>query len=312
LYCVIGLLSLCLLLLLARFAFMRGELRRLSLQTKALADNARHGARLHSESGDHSLLDIAGAVNLLVDAYESRVRQTEKAEGNIRLSISGISHDMRTPLTALSGYLQLLGKTELSEKQHGHMAAIESSARILSDLVENFYDLSRLELGDDVFAFRVVKLEPFVCERFLAFYESFAARGLEVAIKNAEGEVEALADPLALTRVLNNLIQNVLRYAIGTVSVAFADEKDCAAVIVSNRAKSPLPDETDRIFERFFTADPSRSNRGSGLGLYISRKLTEGMGGAISAEKQGGGTLVLTMRLPKPKALRDSSGAEDH
>ncbi|MDR1512631.1 MAG: HAMP domain-containing histidine kinase [Propionibacteriaceae bacterium] len=301
-YGVIGLLSLCLLLLVARLASTRRELRRLSLRTKALADDARHGSRLFSDSGDRGLVDLAGAVNSLVDAHEGRVRQTEKAESNIRLSISGISHDMRTPLTALSGHLQLLDKTELSDKQREHLAAIDGSARILSDLVDNFYDLSRLELGDDVFAFRVVDLEPFVCERFLAFYETFAARGLEVTIEDAAGGLEAVADPLALTRVLNNLIQNILRYASGTVSVAFADEPERAAVIVSNRTTDLLPDETDRLFERFFTADPSRSNRGSGLGLYISRQLTEGMGGAISAEKRGGDTLVLTIRLPKPDA----------
>ncbi|MDR2354705.1 MAG: HAMP domain-containing histidine kinase [Clostridiales Family XIII bacterium] len=296
---IIGLLSACVVLLLIRLAFLRGELGKLGEQARELKERSRYGARLHSESGDRALTELAGAVNSLVDAYEGRIGRAERAEENIRLSISGISHDLRTPLTALSGYLQLLGKTNAAPQRAEYTAATEDAARTLSDLVENFYDLSRLELGDDIFSRRDTELASFVCERFLAFYENFAERGLTASIRGADRAYHVVADPLALTRVLNNLIQNLLRYASGEISVSFADEGEYAAVIVGNETKGPLPDETEKIFERFFTADPSRSNRGSGLGLYISRKLVEGMGGRIGAEKQNGDALVLTIRLPK-------------
>jgi signal transduction histidine kinase len=298
---IVGLLSACLVCSLVRFAFLRRELSELGVRTGELKERAKYGARLHSESGDRVLTKMAKEVNLLVDEYEGRVKRTERAEDNIRLSVSGISHDLRTPLTALSGYLQLLGKTDLTPRQAEYAAAMKSSARTLSDLVEDFYDLSRLEFGDDIFNCRETELVSFVCERFFAFYESFAERGLEVSVRGADGAYLVAADALALTRVLNNLIQNILRYASGAVSVSFAEAGDCAAVIVGNETKDPLPDETEKLFDRFFTADPSRGNRGSGLGLYVSRKLVEGMGGGISAEKQNGDTLVLTIRLPKAK-----------
>jgi signal transduction histidine kinase len=296
---IVGLLFACFALFL--IAFLRGELRELGKQTRALKACAKYGARLHSESGDRALTEMAEAVNSLVDEYEERVKRAERAEDNIRLSVSGISHDLRTPLTALSGYLQLLGKTELTPRQAEYAAAIKSSARTLSDLVENFYDLSRLELGDDIFSCSETELASFVCERFLAFYENFAERGLEVSVCGADKTYPVVADALALTRVLNNLIQNLLRYASGVISVSFVEEKEFAAVRIGNETKDLLPDETERIFERFFTADPSRSNHGAGLGLYISRKLVEAMGGRIDAERQNGNALVLTIRLPKAK-----------
>jgi signal transduction histidine kinase len=299
-YWIAGALILCLVFSLAQQAFTRGELKRLAARTRALSERAGHGARLHMDGGSRSLSDIAGAVNALVDDYEMRVKRTERIEGNIRLSISVISHDLRTPLTAVSGYLQLLEKSDDAEKRREYMAAIESSVRTLSDLVENFYDLSRLELGDDVFDFREVPLEDFVSERFLAFYESLAERGLEVSICKAPPGLTVSADPLAITRVLNNLIQNLLRYANGAVRVTFAEEETMASVIIANQTQSALPEEADKLFERFYTADSSRSNRGSsGLGLYISRKLVEGMGGTISAEKQNDGMLLIRIRLAK-------------
>jgi signal transduction histidine kinase len=100
---IAGLLSACLVVSLGCFAFLRGELGKLGGQTRELKEYAKHGARLHSESGDRALTEMAGAVNSLVDEYERRVRRAAKAEDKIRLSISGISHDLRTPLTALSG-----------------------------------------------------------------------------------------------------------------------------------------------------------------------------------------------------------------
>ena len=100
-----------------------------------------------------------------------------------------------------------------------------------------------------------------------------------------------------MTRVLNNLIQNLLRYAQGSILIAFAEDGRWAAVIISNETAADLPEETERIFERFYTADPSRSNRSAGLGLYISRKLVTGMGGEISARREGE-RLVVTMRFP--------------
>jgi signal transduction histidine kinase len=310
-YWIAGALLLCFVFSLAQQAFTRRDLKRLAARTRTLSERAKYGARLHLDGGSRSLSDIAGAVNTLVDDYEMRVMQTERIEGNIRLSISGISHDLRTPLTVVSGYLQLLEKLDDAEKRREYIAAIESSVRTLSDLVENFYDLSRLELGDDVFDFRDVQLEDFVSERFLAFYESFVECGLEVSICKAPLSLTVRADLLAITRVLNNLIQNLLRYASGVVTVTFAEEEKMASVIIGNQTQSALPEEADKLFERFYTADSSRSNRGSsGIGLYISRKLVEGMGGTISAEKQNDRMLSITIKLPKsPSKEKEQANA---
>lgn len=140
-----------------------------------------------------------------------------------------------------------------------------------------------------------------MCERFLGFYENFSEKGLEIRICDAEKPPVVAADPLALNRVLNNLIQNLLRYAQGTIIISFSEENDCAAVTISNETAAALPEETDRIFDRFYTVDPSRSSRSAGLGLYISRKLVTGMGGEISARKDGN-KLVVTMKFPRARA----------
>ena len=115
-------------------------------------------------------------------------------------------------------------------------------------------------------------------------------------------------DPLALKRMLHNLIQNLLRYATGTVSISFFEKGDFYAVKVCNETGAALPNDIDSIFDRFYTADQSRSGRGMGLGLYISRKLVNGMGGMICA-KMDGQRLIITVKLPMDsrKTMNDTN-----
>ncbi|MDR1533058.1 MAG: HAMP domain-containing histidine kinase [Clostridiales bacterium] len=295
---IIGVLcGLCLFLAL-RLYLMRWETKRLAERLKELAERARYGARLYLEESDKVLGEIAASLNRVIDGYEERLWRADDMENGVRLSVSGISHDLRTPLTSLRGYVQLLGKTDSPEKREEYMEIIESSARVLSDLIENFYDLSRLEMGDDIFSLRPVNLERAVCERFLGFYENFLKKGIEVTIHDAETAPIVSADPLALDRVLNNLIQNLLRYAKAEAEISFSEENGYCLLTVSNSTDSALPEETGRIFERFYTAGPVRGGKSAGLGLYVTRKLVEGMGGAITA-CGAGGRVVFIIKLMK-------------
>ncbi|MDR1537430.1 MAG: HAMP domain-containing histidine kinase [Clostridiales bacterium] len=218
-------------------------------------------------------------------------------ERNIRLSIFGISHDLRTPLTSLTGYLQLLSKEQDSGKRREYLEVISRSAEVLRDLTENFYELSRLELGETTFTPQSLNLERVVCEGFLNFFENFSQKGIEVEIRETGTAMIALADPVALNRILSNLAQNQLRCACGTVTVAFASEHGSASVTISNESSAPLPPDPERLFERFYTADSSRSNRGSGLGLYVSRKLAEGMAGSLAARFDEGWIALILQLL---------------
>lgn len=296
-YLLIGALAFLCLYFAVRFYLIRREIKRLTVKIGELIENAQYGQRLYLEENDRALAKAILEINRMVDGYENQLRRVSEMERNIRLSISGISHDLRTPLTSLAGYLQLLKKTPSPEKQKDYLDIILASVRALQDLTESFYELSRLELDENSYAFQSLNLEHAVSECFLRFYEDFVRKNIELDIQDAAKPPVVRADPLALQRVLHNLIQNLLRYARGTVSISFFEEGDFHAVQVGNETEAALPNEIDSIFDRFYTADQSRSGRGMGLGLYISRKLVNGMGGMISAQKDGQ-RLFITVKLP--------------
>lgn len=280
-----------------RFYIIRREIRRLTIHIGELGVNACYGQRLYLEENDRALAKAILEINRIVDGYENKLRRIGEMERNIRLTISGISHDLRTPLTSVAGYLQLLKKAPSPEKQKEYLGIILDSVRVIQELTESFYELSRLELDENNYDFQSLNLEHAVCECFLRFYEDFARKNIEIDILDAAKPPIIRADPLALQRVLHNLIQNLMRYAQGTVSVSFVEEVGFHGVKVGNETEVPLPNDIDSIFERFYTADQSRSGQGMGLGLYVSRKLVNDMGGVISAEKDRQ-RIFITVKLP--------------
>lgn len=296
-YLLIGILASFCLFFAVRFYLIRREIKRITIQIRELGANAHYGQRLYLEENDGELAKAILEINGMVDNYESQLRRVGEMERNIRLSISCISHDLRTPLTSLAGYLQLLKKAPSSEKQDEYLGVIMDSVTVLQDMTENFYELSRLELDKDSYVLQGLNLEHAVCECFLRFHEDFARKNIELEIHDAKKPPIVCADPLALQRILQNLIQNLLRYAHGTVSISFFAERGFYAVKIGNETKLTLPDDVDSIFERFQTFDQSRSGQGMGLGLYISRKLANGMGGVMSAEKDRQ-MLFITVKLP--------------
>ena len=296
-YLLIGILAFICMFFAVRFYLVRREIKRLTNQIRELSVNAHYGQRLYLEENDRALAETILEINRMVDGYENQLRRVGAIERNIRLSISGISHDLRTPLTSLAGYLQLLKKAPSPEKQEEYLGVILDSVRVLQDLTESFYELSRLELDQYSFNLQSLNLEHAVCECFLRFYEDFGRKNIGLDIQDTAKSPVVRADSLALQRVLHNLIQNLLRYAHGTVSISFFEEGSFHAVKVGNETEVPLPNNIESIFERFHTVDQSRSGQGMGLGLYISRKLVNGMGGMISAEKDRQ-RLFITVKLP--------------
>ncbi|WP_127529504.1 sensor histidine kinase [Paenibacillus kobensis] len=281
-----------------RYYLLKREMKRLTVQIGDLGENARYGQRLYLEENNRTLSKAVLELNRLVDGYEQKLRRVGEMERNIRLSVSGISHDLRTPLTSLAGYVQLLNKDPSPDKQREYVRVILDSVNVLQQLTESFYELSRLELEETSYAVQSVNLEHAVAECFLRFFEEFSKRNLELDIRDAAAPPVVLADPVALQRVIHNLIQNLLRYAHGTISVSFTESGGCYAVTIGNKTAAPLPDDADLLFDRFHKSDASRGGQGMGLGLYISRKLMNGMGGSIGAVRAGD-MLFVTAMLPK-------------
>ncbi len=218
-------------------------------------------------------------------------------EENIRLSIVGLSHNLRTPLTAINGCVQSLEQVEDTEKREKYLTIIKQSVARLLSMTDQFYDLARIETKQKEMDLHTLSFSKEVEEVFFSFYEQFSVKNIEVAFAEHSRNTTVLADPLMLLRVLQNIIQNLLRYADGQAKVTFSKEDPFIRLTVANPIKAGAQTSVEKVFQRFYTENTSRTNtESSGIGLYLSKRLVEGMGGEM-ATKLDGGIFSISVKL---------------
>lgn len=234
---------------------------------------------------NHRLEALAGEINKTIDNKRQAETDYQNKDMELRRSIANISHDLRTPLTSIIGYIQLLkdaSTTEAERKQYTEI--VMSRARALQVLISGFFDLSRLEAGEYNFELKPVSLQNILCEQMASFYNDFIAKSIEPKIDVDETAPLIIADENAVKRIFSNLIQNVLKHGSRQLIVSLKQSKNCIITSFTNNAPDLKEEDVEHLFERFYTADRMRSGRNTGLGLAITKSLAEELGCIISAE----------------------------
>lgn len=233
---------------------------------------------------------------------QSRKQQRDAAtqEKRLRAQIENISHDLRTPLTAILGYLELMDREGLSKEDRESLEIVERKARSLQRLIGNFYDLSRLEVDDYQLHPEPVELTRFTRETMLGYFQEFENRHLAVDLKLPEKQSVISLDAAALERIFANLVQNALRYAQTYFQVSVTEIDGQVRITFENDAEGLKKEDAERLFERFYVHDSSRTAQSTGLGLAISKLLAEAMGGEAEAEICGN-VLKISFVFPASK-----------
>ena len=228
-------------------------------------------------SGDKTARNLAMAINIELSKLRKLERQYANGDRELKEAVTSISHDLRTPLTAISGYLDLLEREEKSEKVKKYISQIENRTETLKDLTEELFRYSVVTTTKELKQERldmVMTLE----ESLLSFYAVMQEKGIQPDITLPEAPVWRVLDAGAINRIFSNIISNVVKYSDGDLTVTM--DKG-GLIIFSNMAKSLSAVEVGRLFDRFYTVEASRNS--TGLGLSIAKVLTERMGGNISA-----------------------------
>lgn len=268
--------------------FLKKELRKLKSNLTTMPVNSEFGSRLSVNFRQKETLALVEELNRMIDVYEDKNRQAKKMEDNVKLSIAGISHDLRTPLTSINGYVQLLQNTADIEKRQQYLTVIERSVNRLIEMTNNFYDLARIETNQKEMELTSIALPALAEESFLSFYEQFEVNHIEVVFPEDTINDEIIADRLMTVRVVQNIIQNIVRYADSTAIISYSVQDNHFKFSVKNDVKTDSKIAIEKVFSRFYTEDASRTNaEASGLGLYMSKKLVEKMNGKMNAELDG-------------------------
>ena len=247
------------------------------------------GNRLRLYAPDRELEKLLAQINGLLEDKERETRALRSREESLRRQIANVSHDLRTPLTSILGYLQLLGREDVSPEETRHcLEIVEGRARVLQDLITSFYDLSRIEGGEYPLKRQAVDLRRALEPLLAGFYEDFERAGFQVTVELADNLPPVQADPGAVTRILTNLTGNALKHGSRTLNIRLYREKDTLVTSFSNDAPRLTQEDVLRVFERFYTADQMRTGQNTGLGLAIVKALAERMGHAAFARLEEG------------------------
>lgn len=230
---------------------------------------------------------LLSEVNGLLRDGEDQRSDFRRREQALRRQIANISHDLRTPLTSILGYLQLLESPEVTEDQKKeYLDIIKGRAQVLQSLITSFYDLSRLEAGEYPIEKERVDLREVVGALLAAFYDELESQ-FTVSVDLPENLPPVWGDRAAMTRVYSNLIRNALEHGSGMLSISAAKVGREVVTRFTNGGAEVTGEDLPHVFDRFFTSDQTRSGRNTGLGLSIVKALTQQMEGRAAAELTG-------------------------
>lgn len=236
---------------------------------------------------DFSSKEINYLVCNINNLYEKLRKQSvsyAKKDNELKETITNISHDIRTPLTSLSGYFQLLEEANSEEDKERYCFIIKERIKCLKDMLEELFTYVKLQNSDYVLDEEEVNVKEKLCNCILSFYEELKKQNIEPVISIPDEEKSVILNNFALDRVFQNIVKNSLEHGCEKLKVELY-YKDSNEIFLSfaNKIKENYNIDVSRIFDRFYKEDRSRSRNSTGLGLSIAHDLVVKLGGTMEA-----------------------------
>ncbi|BDB00702.1 sensor histidine kinase [Clostridium botulinum] len=283
---IIVVLIIFLLFLLSYIFFMKREIKNITIQLNEY-NNLKSLKKIDATLFDKEIENLAYSINKHIDInIQSQIKQ-KRLEEEIRKNIANISHDLRTPLTSIIGYIQMIKKGNLSkEKQIEYIDIAERRAKDLQNLLSDFFELSVIESPDYYIELQKININNILCEVIVSFYSSFVDKNITPKIDLPKENIMVIGNEGAIKRILQNLIVNMIKHSKENVYISLKKENDKAILTAINKCDNITEGDIELIFNRFYKKDNARTNKNgsTGLGLFISKSLMEKMNGEIYAE----------------------------
>ena len=286
-----------------QFAFRTGtqaKLRAISDKLKEIIEkDSDEQITVFTENKD--LMELAAQINALLEKYLKIKADYRRSEITSKKMLSNISHDIKTPMTVILGYLEIM---QLSETPSDEMLKkVERKAQSVMELINQFFTLSKIESGDMDIELSRVDICEMCRESVLDFYELLSNKKFYVKVDMPETPIYIQGNKEALQRILFNLISNVIRYGADGkyLGISLRDDDRNVYVDVTDKGKGIDRAFADSIFDRLFTMEDSRNRniQGNGLGLTIAKNLAQRLGGTITLESIPHVKTTFTVRLKK-------------
>lgn len=293
-YIIIGLIILCFFLL-YRYIRLRKGLRTLyqQLHYQNLTNSKFQN---YMDGKDHDLNLLYEEIQYMRDTQEEEKTQQSQRDRNFRSMITNISHDIRTPLTSINGYLQLLEESHDAQKQRQYIMIIQERSAYLKNLLEELFLYTKIINHGMVYEMEYVQPCELLSHTLLAFYPEFQRQNIKVEVQYEAENAMIFSDACSLERIFTNILNNCLRHGRDICLLhQWIDQDNMMIQIINDVSEAMSEEQIDRLFERFYTKDAARTT-GSGLGLAIVKALVEQCSGSVAAAYEHG-KLVITLQF---------------
>lgn len=285
---IIIILSLLLIVFLTQLLFIKKQLKNITEQLK------NYNMRKTDKKIDITFLNreiesIASEINNLIDLHIQSNTEKKSAERQLKQAIANMSHDLRTPLTSILGYIQLMEDDGISdEERKQYLRIAKDRTKRLQTLLNDFFELSVIESVDYSLKLENLNIKSIVEETIINLYDKFNEKQIVPDIQMPKEKVSINADESATKRVIENLVSNAIKYSYRNIAIILEKSKTTVDLTISNDAENLTEKDVELFFDRFYMADQTRSGKGTGLGLSIAQSLMDKMNGELSAELKDG------------------------
>lgn len=244
-------------------------------------------------SNDKRIRSLAGTLNRELAVFRKEKLSYMNGNNELKNSVTNISHDLRTPLTAICGYIELLEREEKTKEAEKYLDIIKKRAEFMVKLTEELFGYSVIMSEDGGKTTSYTDVKNVLEESIASFYEVLMARNIVPVINLTKEKVIKNLNSYALSRVFSNLLNNAVKYSDGDLEISLFENGE---IVFANTASKLDVVEVEKLFDRFYTVETAKNS--TGLGLSIAKTLTEQMRGEISA-KYKDGKLYIKIILPE-------------
>ena len=274
------------LLLAVLFCLYRRQVQKTCRQLSFLKEHTTN-LRLTSDLPFGELNQLTDRINELIDDSRKIRLEARLQENRLKETITNLSHDIRTPLTSMDGYFQLLLESDSPTERNRYLSIIQSRIKSLGEMLEELFTFARLQDADYQLPTERIDFARCIFDTVFSFYEEFRKKGIEPAADFCDGHLFVTGNEEALRRAVQNLIRNALVHGHENFILKLYEEDGQAVFRCANQVEHPEEIDITRVFGRFYKADSARTHTSAGLGLSIARELTERTGGQIRAQLSG-------------------------
>ncbi len=285
-YIIIGLLSVILLFLIIKYVGYRRQVQDICRQLQFIENNTTN-QKVRINIVNKEIVQLTDLINEMYESHNNKEIELLNKDKRLKETLTAVSHDIRTPLTSLKGYFELLMEEDSVDNKKEYAAIMSERMNDLSELLDELFTYTKLQNKEYKLELQQHDMTKLVLDCIFSFYEIFKKKGVEMDFDIDQKSYMVMCNDIAIKRVITNIIKNAYVHGKSRVAISYGATKESQHKRIfftcSNDVNRPEEIDMKQIFERFYKADRSRNEKSTGLGLAIAKEMVDRMNGCMEA-----------------------------